>query len=75
MSLTRTTSLPSPSSPGLGLLTGDRYRAELDDGRELYLDGELIADPAAHPAFRPAVDELARLLDLQHQPEIGRAHV
>ena len=66
MPLTRST---SPSAPGLGLLTGDRYRAELDDGRELYLDGELITDPASHPAFRPAVDELARLLDLQHQPE------
>ncbi|MFC1415540.1 4-hydroxyphenylacetate 3-hydroxylase family protein [Streptacidiphilus cavernicola] len=66
MPLSRTT---SPSSPGRGLLTGDRYRAELDDGRELYLDGELVTDPATHPAFRPAVDELARLLDLQHQPE------
>ncbi|MFF0066383.1 4-hydroxyphenylacetate 3-hydroxylase family protein [Streptomyces sp. NPDC005279] len=51
------------------LLTGDRYRAGLDDGRELYLDGERITDPASHPAFRPAVDELARLLDLQHDPE------
>ncbi|MFC8720535.1 4-hydroxyphenylacetate 3-hydroxylase N-terminal domain-containing protein [Kitasatospora sp. NPDC057198] len=52
-----------------GLLTGDRYRAELDDGRELYLDGQRVADPASHPAFRPAADELARLLDLQHEPE------
>lgn len=51
-----------------GLLTGDRYRAELDDGRELYLDGKRIANPAEHPAFRPAVDELARLIDLQHDP-------
>lgn len=51
------------------LLTGDRYRAGLDDGRELYLDGEHITSPASHPAFKPAVDELARLLDLQHDPE------
>ncbi|MFD7896739.1 4-hydroxyphenylacetate 3-hydroxylase family protein [Streptomyces sp. NPDC059743] len=54
--------------PGKGLLTGDRYRAELNDGRELYLDGARVTDTAAHPAFKPAVDELARLLDLQHDP-------
>ncbi|MFD3657731.1 4-hydroxyphenylacetate 3-hydroxylase family protein [Streptomyces sp. NPDC058620] len=54
--------------PARGLLTGDRYRAELDDGRELYLDGKRVASTADHPAFRPAVDELARLIDLQHDP-------
>lgn len=59
---------PTPA-PGRGLLTGARYRAELDDGRELYLDGQRVTDPATHPAFRPAVDELARLIDLQHDPE------
>ncbi|GGQ53381.1 4-hydroxyphenylacetate 3-hydroxylase [Kitasatospora griseola] len=52
-----------------GLLTGARYLAELDDGRELYLDGQRIGNPAEHPAFRPAAEELGRLLDLQHQPE------
>ncbi|MEU1281562.1 4-hydroxyphenylacetate 3-hydroxylase N-terminal domain-containing protein [Streptomyces sp. NPDC005805] len=59
----------SASGGGRGLLSGDRYRAELDDGRELYLDGKRIEDPARHPAFRPAVDALAALLDLQHDPE------
>ncbi|MFD6416041.1 4-hydroxyphenylacetate 3-hydroxylase family protein [Streptomyces sp. NPDC060194] len=51
------------------LLTGDRYRSGLDDGRELYLDGTRVANPGTHPAFAPAVDELARLIDLQHDPE------
>ncbi|MCK8677611.1 4-hydroxyphenylacetate 3-hydroxylase family protein [Streptomyces lichenis] len=51
------------------LLTGDRYRASLDDGRELYLDGDRVTDPARHPAFAPAARELARQLDLQHDPE------
>ncbi|PRH79953.1 4-hydroxyphenylacetate 3-hydroxylase [Streptomyces solincola] len=51
------------------LLTGDRYRASLDDGRELYLHGERVTDPARHRAFAPAVDELARQLDLQHDPD------
>jgi 4-hydroxyphenylacetate 3-monooxygenase oxygenase component len=59
---------PTPAA-ARGLLTGTRYRAELDDGRELYLDGRRVTDPATHPAFRPAVDELARLIDLQHDPE------
>lgn len=62
------TPVPTPTA-GRGLLTGARYRAELDDGRELYLDGQRVTDPATHPAFRPAVDELARLIDLQHEPE------
>ncbi|MGW5640597.1 4-hydroxyphenylacetate 3-hydroxylase family protein [Streptomyces sp. NPDC003832] len=63
------TLLDASARTGLGLLTGDRYREELADGRELYLDGKRIDDPAAHPAFRPAVDTLADLLDLQHDPE------
>ncbi|MFE2039747.1 4-hydroxyphenylacetate 3-hydroxylase family protein [Streptomyces sp. NPDC059477] len=54
---------------GRGLLDGDRYRAELDDGRELYLDGARITDPAGHPAFKPAVDALAAQLDLQDDPD------
>ncbi|MFE9674481.1 4-hydroxyphenylacetate 3-hydroxylase family protein [Streptomyces sp. NPDC006259] len=63
------TILDASARTGRGLLTGDRYREELADGRELYLDGERITDPAGHPAFRPAVDTLADLLDLQHEPE------
>ncbi|MFF3985852.1 4-hydroxyphenylacetate 3-hydroxylase family protein [Streptomyces sp. NPDC001797] len=60
--------LPDATATPRGLLTGDRYREELADGRELYLDGKRVTDPVTHPAFRPAVDELARLLDLQHDP-------
>ncbi|MFI9771254.1 4-hydroxyphenylacetate 3-hydroxylase family protein [Streptomyces sp. NPDC052415] len=63
------TLLDTSARTGRGLLTGDRYREELADGRELYLDGRRIDDPAGHPAFRPAVDTLADLLDLQHDPE------
>lgn len=66
MSKTATT---DPGKGHLGVRTGDAYRASLDDGRELYLDGKRITDPANHPAFKPSVDELARLFDLQHDPE------
>lgn len=60
---------PSPAAPPLGLLDGARYRASLADGRSVWLDGERIANVAEHPAFAPTVDELARQLDLQHDPQ------
>lgn len=53
------TSIPNP-------LDGKRYRDSLDDGREVWLDGERIPNVAEHPAFAGAVGELARLFDLQH---------
>ncbi|WP_462203102.1 4-hydroxyphenylacetate 3-hydroxylase family protein [Frankia sp. CcWB3] len=60
--------IPPPAAQGL--ITGERYRASLNDGREVWLDGEKVANVAAHPAFRGAVDELARLFDLQHEPDL-----
>lgn len=60
---------PFAESTPRGLQTGDRYRAGLDDGRELYLDGRRVQDVASHPAFRGTVDEFARLFDLQSDPD------
>ncbi|MEV0597821.1 4-hydroxyphenylacetate 3-hydroxylase N-terminal domain-containing protein [Streptomyces sp. NPDC050315] len=51
-----------------GALDGARYTASLDDGRSVWLDGEQIKNVAEHPAFAGPVKELARLLDLQHDP-------
>lgn len=68
MSTVRSPSSTLPTGPP-GLLDGARYRASLADGREVWLDGERIARVADHPAFAPTVDELARQLDLQHDPE------
>lgn len=48
-----------------GALTGERYRDSLDDGRVVWLAGERVKNVAEHPAFRGAVDEFARLLDLR----------
>ncbi|HJU19465.1 MAG TPA: 4-hydroxyphenylacetate 3-hydroxylase N-terminal domain-containing protein [Stellaceae bacterium] len=48
--------------------TGEEYRAGLRDGREIWIDGERVADVTAHPAFRPIVDAKARLYDLAHDP-------
>lgn len=67
-----TNHLPPPMAvdiAALGALTGDRYRASLHDGRVIWLDGRQIENVAEHPAFAPSVAEIARLLDLQHDPE------
>src|SRR5438128_5599171 len=48
--------------------TGDEYRAALRDGREVWIDGERVADVTAHPAFRPIVDAKARMYDMAHEP-------
>src|SRR5271163_5336287 len=46
--------------------TGEEYRAGLRDGREVWIDGERVADVTTHPAFKPIVDARARLYDLAH---------
>jgi 4-hydroxyphenylacetate 3-monooxygenase len=48
--------------------TGDQYRDGLRDGREVWIDGERVADVTAHPAFKPIVDAKARMYDLAHEP-------
>ncbi|MFF8829993.1 4-hydroxyphenylacetate 3-hydroxylase family protein [Streptomyces sp. NPDC015131] len=46
--------------------SGQEYLASLRDGREIWLDGERVADVTAHPAFRNTAASLARLYDLAH---------
>ena len=48
--------------------TGDEYRESLRDGREVWIDGEKVADVATHPAFKPIVDARARIYDMAHEP-------
>lgn len=47
--------------------TGEEYRASLQDGREVYMDGERIHDVTTHPAFAPIVDIRARIYDMAHE--------
>jgi 4-hydroxyphenylacetate 3-monooxygenase len=49
--------------------TGDEYRAGLDDGRSVYINGRKVEDVRSHPAFRHAVDSVAALYDLARDPE------
>ena len=51
------------------LYTGEEYLESLRDGREVYLDGERVADVTTHPAFRNSARSVARLYDALHDPE------
>ncbi|EWY37825.1 4-hydroxyphenylacetate-3-hydroxylase [Skermanella stibiiresistens SB22] len=47
--------------------TGDEYRAGLRDGREVWIDGEKVADVTKHPALKPIIDVKARMYDMAHE--------
>ena len=48
--------------------TGAQYRDGLRDGREVWIDGERVADLSVHPALKPIIDIRARMYDMQHEP-------
>src|SRR5437870_1021847 len=49
--------------------TGAEYLQSLDDGRQIFLDGERVAKVTQHPAFRAAALALANLYDIAAAPE------
>ena len=52
------------------LRTGQDFLADLKrGGRSIYVEGEKVADPASHPAFREGARSLARLFDFAAAPE------
>ncbi|MCD4533542.1 hypothetical protein LRP67_05560 [Nocardioides sp. cx-169] len=48
--------------------TGADYTAALDDGRSVYVDGELVANVAEHPAFAGVVQTMAAVYDASCLP-------
>ncbi len=50
------------------MLTGDGYLAGLEDGREVWYDGEKVTDVVNHRAFRNSARVLASLYDALHDP-------
>jgi len=46
--------------------TGRQYLESLRDGRQVWLDGELVKDVITHPAFRRTARSIADLYDLTH---------
>lgn len=51
----------------MGARTGAQYLAGLRDGREVWLEGEPVADVTEHPKLQGAALTLASLFDLQHE--------
>ena len=49
--------------------TGAEYMQSLRDGRQVFIDGEKVADVTTHPAFRNAVRSIARIYDALHDPK------
>ena len=49
--------------------TGQQYIESLRDGRQVYIEGELVSDVTDHPAYRNAVRTTAGLYDFQAAPE------
>jgi anthranilate 3-monooxygenase (FAD) / 4-hydroxyphenylacetate 3-monooxygenase len=54
----------------LGARTGAQYIDRLKAGsREVWLRGARIEDVTTHPAFRAPMNHIARIYDMQHEPE------
>src|SRR6185437_1148688 len=49
--------------------TAAAHLSSLQDGREVYIHGERVADVTTHPAFRNAVANAAYLYEFQSRPE------
>jgi 4-hydroxyphenylacetate 3-monooxygenase len=49
------------------LRTGEDYRESIRDGRQVWINGEKVADVPSHPAFKPIVDVRARIYDMANQ--------
>ena len=53
-----------------GIRTGSQYLDGIRDGREIWCDGERVADVTSDPRFAGGAKTLAELYDLQHKPDL-----
>jgi 4-hydroxyphenylacetate 3-monooxygenase len=53
--------------------TGQQYRESLNDGRQVWMNGERVADVTTHKAFKPIVDIRARIYDMAHDKSTAPA--
>ena len=53
----------------MAVRTGEQFLEGLRDGREVWLEGERVADVTTHPKTARMAKTLARIYDLQHSPE------
>ena len=48
---------------------GQDHISSLRDGRQIFLDGQLVEDHVCHPAFRSSIRSVAAMYDYQASPE------
>jgi 4-hydroxybutyryl-CoA dehydratase/vinylacetyl-CoA-Delta-isomerase len=53
------------------MMTGDQYKASLDDGRATYFEGKKVEDLPGHPILGRAVDNVADVYDRFYDPAEG----
>jgi 4-hydroxyphenylacetate 3-monooxygenase len=63
-------SASSARSDAAVLRSGADYLRSLDDGRQIFLEGERVGKVIEHPAFAGAAHSLARLFDIAAAPEM-----
>ncbi len=52
----------------MAVRNGQQFIAGLRDGREVWYDGKRVADVRVFPEFKAAIQSIAELYDLQHDP-------
>jgi anthranilate 3-monooxygenase (FAD) / 4-hydroxyphenylacetate 3-monooxygenase len=52
----------------MAVRNGGEYKAGLKDGREVWYDGKRVEDVTTFPEFQAAIQSIADLYDLQHDP-------
>ncbi|MBV1907214.1 MAG: hypothetical protein KUG75_14150 [Pseudomonadales bacterium] len=55
----------------MGARTGEQYIKGLQDGRKIYVNGDLVRDVTSYPGYRGVATELARHYDRHFDPELG----
>jgi 4-hydroxyphenylacetate 3-monooxygenase len=60
---------PQSKTSAAALRSGAEYLRSLNDGRQVFVDGEKVGDVTKHPAFREAARSVARLYDIAAAPE------
>jgi 4-hydroxyphenylacetate 3-monooxygenase len=68
MSVLQQSSTATRPKPTQALRSGAEYLRSLNDGRQVFVEGERVADVTKHPAFREAARSVARLYDIAADP-------
>ncbi len=68
--MSRAAQVKTARTEATALRNGSEFLRSLDDGRQIFLDGERVGNVIGHPAFRGAAFSIARLFDIAAAPEM-----